>query len=399
MARRDANSAAFRRPVGPTSPSGPRTYTAPLAAVFMALALPAGADIAGVPAGQMGSGMGHAGSHVMVPPPASIMGATMIPQGSFMVNFIPMWMHMDGLQDGTDRISDAAAVTTVPNRFAGQPMPGYPMMKQPAYLRAVPTDMDMSGQMLGFMYGLTDSVNLMVMGTYLQKSMTMQVYKGATGSVPLGTSKASTEGFGDTVATAMVRLLDRPNQEVHFNLGIGLPTGDITQSGTMLMPNGMRMNMRLAYGMQLGDGTYDFLPSLVYTGRDKAITWGAILRGRYPMDNNDEGWRIGNLTQLTAWGGYDFDSHFTGTLRIAGTTVDSIHGQDPLITGPSPGANPDFYGGDMAEAFVGLIAKFKTFGNHQARIAAEVGMPFYQDLNGVQLAQSWSLSLSLMAHF
>jgi hypothetical protein len=141
-------------------------------------------------------------SPVMVTPPASIMGAVMLPQGHFMDNFMPMWMHMDGLGMGTDDVSPDQVVTTVPNRFAGQPMPGFPMMRQPAYIRSVPQSMDMSGQMLGLMYGLTDSVNLMVMGTYLEKDMTMLTYRGASGDVALGTSGVSTKGFGDTSARA-----------------------------------------------------------------------------------------------------------------------------------------------------------------------------------------------------
>ena len=148
-----------------------------------ALALPASGHMGGtsdMPAGEAAgmaaatnSGMAHSGAHIMVPPPASIMGAVMIPKGAFIVNFVPMWMHMDGLRQGTGAVSGATVVTAVPNRFAGQPMPGYPMIKQPAYLRAVPTEMDMSAQMLGVMYGLTDSINLMLMGTYIQKDMTM----------------------------------------------------------------------------------------------------------------------------------------------------------------------------------------------------------------------------------
>jgi hypothetical protein len=38
-------------------------------------------------------------------------------------------------------------------------------------------------------------------------------------------------------------------------------------------------------------------------------------------------------------------------------------------------------------------------GMGKGRIAAEVGLPLYQDLNGVQAAPAWSVTLSLMAHF
>jgi hypothetical protein len=338
-------------------------------------------------------------AHVMVTPPAGIMGAVMLQKGHFMVNFMPMWMHMDGLGMGTDDVSSNQVVTTVPNRFAGQPMPGFPRMRQPAYIRSAPQKMDMSGQMLGLMYGLTDSVNLMVMGTYLEKEMTMLTYRGATGEVPLGTSSVSTQGFGDTTASVLVRLYEDSLQEAHLILGLSLPTGSITERGIMLSPTGMRMNMRLAYGMQLGDGTYDVLPGLVYTGRKGNITWGAIYRGRYPLESNSEGWRRGNWSQLTGWAGYDFVPRLTGTVRISGTTAGSIRGMDPLITGPCTGANPDFYGGDSIDALIGLSGKVIVPGVGKGRIAAEVGFPLYQNLNGVQAQQDWSLTLSFMGHF
>jgi hypothetical protein len=338
-------------------------------------------------------------SHIMVTPPASIMGAVMLQKGHFMVNFIPMWMSMDGLRMGTDKVSPEEVVTTVPNRFAGQPMPGYPMMKQPSYIRLVPESMDMSGQMLGLMYGLTDNVNLMVMATYLEKSMTMQTYAGGMGATLLGTSSASSQGFGDTSASVLVRLYEDSLQEAHLILGLSLPTGSITERDTMLSSSGIWMNMRLAYGMQLGDGTYDALPSLVYTGRKGRTTWGGIYRGRYPLETNDEGWRLGNWSQLTGWAGYDFMPRLTGTLRIAGTTADSIHGMDPQITGPSTGANPDFYGGDTIDALVGLSGKVAIPGIGKGRVAVEFGLPLYQRLNGVQAEQDWSLTFSFMGHF
>jgi hypothetical protein len=220
-----------------------------------------------------------------------------------MVNFMPMWMHMDGLGMGTEDVSSNQVVTTVPNRFAGQPMPGFPTMRQPAYIRSAPQKMDMSGQMLGLMYGLTDSVNLMVMGTYLEKEMTMLTYRGATGEVPLGTSSVSTQGFGDTTASVLVRLYEDGLQEAHLILGLSLPSGSITERGIMLSPTGMRMNMRLAYGMQLGDGTYDALPGLVYTGRKGNITWGGHLPWTLSVGEQQRGLAARKLEPAHGLGG------------------------------------------------------------------------------------------------
>ena len=340
------------------------------------------------------------GFHCMGCMPAPIMGAVMIPKGAVMTNFIAMWMHNDGPGMGTGGVTPEQVVTTVPNRFAGMPMPGYPAMKQPALLRTAPLDMDMNAQMLGVMYGVSNTVNLMIMPTYVEKDMTMLVFKGATGTTRLGTSKVSAEGPGDTTASALVRLYEVPNHEVHIMLGAGLPTGSITQSGYMLSPSGITMKMRLNYGMQPGDGTIDAAPAAFYTGKDGKYNWGAMYRGRLPLQQaNGEGWRIGNMNQLTGWAGYALAPWLTGTVRLAGTAQDAVHGLDTQITGPAPGANPDFYGGESINAFAGLSAKGEIPGIGKGRVAVEFGVPLYQRVNGVQAQQDWALSLSAMAHF
>lgn len=345
-------------------------------------------------------GMHSEGFHCMGCAPASIMGSVMIPKGSVMSNFIPMWMHNDGLGMGTSSVTAEQVVTTVPNRFAGMPMPGYPDMKQPALLRSVPTEMNMNSQMLGVMYGASNTVNLMIMPTYVEKDMTMLVFKGATGTTRLGTSKVSDEGLGDTTASVLVRLYEAPNHEVHIQLGAGLPTGSITESGYMLTPSGMTMRMRLNYGMQLGDGTIDAAPSAFYNGKDGKYYWGLMYRGRLPLQQaNNEGWRMGDMNQVTGWAGYAVAPWLTGTVRLAATAQDAVHGLDPQITGPNPGANPNFYGGESINAFAGLSARGEIPGIAKGRIAVEFGVPLYQRVNGVQAQQDWSLSLSAMAHF
>jgi hypothetical protein len=258
----------------------------------------------------------------------------------------------------------------------------------------------MNSQMLGIMYGASNTVNFMIMPTYVEKDMNMLVFRGATGTARLGTSKVSVEGFGDTTASALVRLYNSPNHEVHVMLGAGLPTGSVTQSGYMLSPSGIMMKMRLNYGMQPGDGTFDAAPAAFYSGKAGKYFWGLMYRGRLPLQPvNSEGWRMGNMNQVTGWAGYQLAPWLCGTVRLAATAQESIHGLDSQITGPAPGANPDFYGGESLNAFAGLSARGEIPGIGRGRVAVEFGVPLYQRVNGVQAQQDWSLSLSAMAHF
>ncbi len=95
---------------------------------------------------------GHGGGHGSAP--AGVMGAHMVPAGAMMVSYSPMFMHMEGNKIGTTDVSPET-IATLPNRFSP------PHAK---FLRIVPTAMDMQMHMLGAMFGLSDSLKLMVKG-------------------------------------------------------------------------------------------------------------------------------------------------------------------------------------------------------------------------------------------
>ena len=58
------------------------------------------------------------------------------------------------------------------------------------------------------------------------------------------------------------------------------------------------------YGMQLGSGTWDFLPSLTYTGACRRVSFGAQASGTVRLEHeNDSGYALGDVFQASAWGG------------------------------------------------------------------------------------------------
>jgi hypothetical protein len=327
--------------------------------------------------------------------PAGLMGVYMAKQGHFMLNYMPMWMHMSGMQSGTNSISTSQVAS----------MPAGGNNASPQTYRIVPTQMSANAQMLGGMYGITDDINVMVMGSYMFKNMSMLTYQGMSGSTPLGSSTTTTEGWGDTSAKVMVKLFEEGGHEVHVLGGISIPTGSITQTGSMLSPKNYMMNMRLMYGMQLGDGTYDALPSIVYTGHHQDFSWGLMYQGRYPMQSyNGQGWRIGNFNEGTGWLAYNITHHFAATARVSGSTQQAISGHDPQIQGLSTGVNPNNYGGQVVNGLVGLAGRMPLSmvgipGGGAARIAFEFGAPMYVNVNGVQSPEKWLLNLSAAAHF
>jgi hypothetical protein len=340
-----------------------------------------------------GSGEVH-----LTQPPAGLMGVYMAQEGRFMFNYMPMWMNMSGVQSGTSSMTPTQVATTVPAYGTAMGMGG------PQTVRLVPTQMSANAQMLGGMYGLTKNINLMVMGSYMFKNMSMTTFQGRTGSTQLGSSTVTTGGWGDTATSVLVKLFEGYGQEVHAIAGVSIPTGSITETGQMLSISNTMMNMRLMYGMQLGDGTYDALPGLVYTGNYGDFSWGLMYRARFPMQSyNSQGWRMGNFNEGTGWVGYAITHHINATFRITGSTQLAISGADPQITGLSTGVNPNNYGGQVVNGLIGISGRMPLsmigLSRGGMRIALEGGAPFYTNVYGVQSPEKWLINLSAAVHF
>ncbi len=330
---------------------------------------------------QVAGGMPHC-SNSNATLPAGVSAAAMVCQGQFMAMYMPRYMNMEGNYIGTDKISTATILST-PNISGGGPK----------YLRFVPNSMDAQMHMLGVTYGVTDAINIMVMGSYVDKDMPMTTYN-MMGTKALGTQTYSTDGFGDVSVMGMVRLYEDGINHIHLNFGLSLPTGSTTEQMNMLSPMGSYMAMRANYGMQLGTGTYDFLPGVTYTGAKDLWSWGTLYRGRFALDSN-QGYHWGDINQLTGWLGYTFFPGITATTRIAGTVQGKIDGKDPEIFGGMQGAYPGWYGGERVDLFGGIEIAGHQFGLGHAKLAIEAGFPLYQDLNGPQIGENWQLNAAL----
>ena len=322
------------------------------------------------------------------PPPVGVNLAHALPAGKLVTMYTRGFMHLEGLKIGREEVTPEQVVTTVPNRFFGLP-------EQPPTLRIVPLKANMQTQMMGAVYGLADGISLFVAGSYVDKTQELLTFKGPAGTTRLGTATQHTEGFGDTRAGAVLRLYQAPGVNLTGILGLTIPTGALDEIAFPLTPMGMRVARRANYGLQLGTGTYDGLLGLTYMGQSGPLGWGAAYRGRIPLESeNDEGYRWSDQHVLTGWLSYAFTQGLSGTARLEGSTQDPIEGIDPKIIGPARGANPDFYGGERIEAFLGLNATTMLAGIGAARVGIEAGTPLYENVEGPQLSKEWSLQFT-----
>lgn len=310
--------------------------------------------------------------------PIGVMAEHTHKQGEWMLSYRFQHMEMEGSLINDNEVAPEEIVSTVPNRFFGSPM-------QPPTLRVVPTRMTMNMHMFGGMYAPADWLTLMVMGMYVEKDMDHLTFMGPVGTTRRGSFATKTSGFGDTRVTGMFEVFHKGALKVQLNAGLSLPTGSITKEGTILTPMGTTPLVRLPYTMQLGSGTYDFLPGIVFTANHDQWNWGAQYAGTFRLGRNDENYSLGDKHIVTSWVSYRWLDCLSTSVRAQGEKLKRIDGIDSNIIGPVQTANPDFQGGDTVTILFGfnLVGQSGALRGH--RLAFEAGFPVHQDLNGPQL--------------
>lgn len=283
-------------------------------------------------------------------------------EGEFMMSFRYMRMNMDQNRTGTTTQSNASVLGQFP---------------------IAPTDMHTNMYMFSAMYGFNQTVTLMAMIPYVEKSMNHVTRPG-------GQFQTESGAFGDIKLATLWRLLavEAPSlgtHRFHLNIGVSLPTGDLqpfdgTPMGVALLP----------YPMRLGSGTVDFLPGLTYTGQTPNYSWGLQALGTHRIGTNKFGYSLGNNYNVTGWAARRWSNWISTSVRFNYGWWDDYSGRDarlnPMMV---PTADPLRRGGQRLDVMGGLNFLFPEWKGIENRIAVEGGVPIYQDLAGPQLETDW----------
>ncbi len=345
-------------------------------------------------------GQAHAHHHHHgAPAPAGVMFSHLIPAGQTMVGYRYMWSRQAGdMLRGTAYASDADIVRNgCTAGFTGR-------------CRVNPIEMNMGMHMLDLMYAPYDWLNLMLMPQFMDMDMNVRMLDGVRyNAMKDHLHIHETGGVGDLGMYALFRLFSSANHNANLSLGVTAPTGSVDETLRRIH----RIDKGLIhYGMQLGSGTWDFKPSLTYTGVDGTWSWGAQMNGTVRMESsNESGYALGNAFQSSAWGGYNVLSWLTASLRWAFTYQGQIQGQFYPTPGVADGrlvdnvnmgsrANPsvgamDFpgsYGGRYWDVGFGLSAVVPNGSFQGHRFGVEWLQPVMDDVNGYQQARVGALS-------
>ncbi|MDA7614523.1 transporter [Verrucomicrobiales bacterium] len=183
---------------------------------------------------------------------------------------------MEQNYDGSSRVSDSEILSPTSGNYL-----------------VAPQWMDMEMHMFGLMISPIDHLTLMLMIPYASKEMGHLRRDGVE-------FLTKSEGWGDLKLSGIYELYHGHRTTWLLNLGLSLPTGSTSEEDFIPGPG----ETRLPYPMQIGSGTWDLLPGITYLEQADTWSWGAQLSGVIRLGENDEGYTLGNVGQLTAWGAY-----------------------------------------------------------------------------------------------
>ena len=331
-----------------------------------------------------GAGGGHDHHHHHgAPIPAGVMFGHMMPKADdIMVGYRFTHSSQSGdILGGSNTVSDVEIVRNACEGF-----------KNGCLLK--PTKMNMDMHMLDLMYAPTDWLNLMLMPQLMSMEMDMsqplrrfvdQAEENEIGG-HAGATHTSYD-LGDTVVTALVKVLDTGRHHIHLGLGVSAPTGGIdAKLGDETFQD---------YGMQLGSGTWDFKPSLTYTGQFENWSWGAQLSGVKRLEKNRYDYAYGDIFQATAWGSCQVFGWLSASVRGLYTNQGKLEGRtNQTLQNTATVDYPSNYGGRFWDVGFGLNAFVPQgpFAGHS--VSFEWLQPVSTDFNGYQLERDGALSVT-----
>lgn len=313
------------------------------------------------------------------PVPAGIMLAHVHERNQWMFSYRYMNMQMQGTMSGRKYMEAGDVFKT--------------------YLMS-PENMRMNMHMMMVMYGITDRITVMGMGSFmsLQMNMSMFALSHHHGSgTSDGQHQMRTSGVGDVELHGLVAIVKNSHHQLVSSMGFNLPLGSIAHEGEK--DDMFYDRQRLPYNMQTGSGSFELIPGITWIYTHANLSCAAQVTGTWRTGVNKNGYQWGNEMGINTWLAYNWWKMLGTSARIEGTGSGCIKGYDrTLYVYNEPAANPYNYGGKKLNVYAGLHFKALKGRLSQHVLGFEYGWPLYQDYNGIQMPMtqmlnaSWSLT-------
>lgn len=204
------------------------------------------------------------------------------------------------------------------------------------------------------------------------------------------------EGIGDITINPSFVAYNEKGHTITLHTGLSLPVGSIDEKGDTPAPGSMN---QLPYTMQIGSGTFDYLPGITYVYNAGKTRWGAQALGTVRLGKNDRDYALGNRLSLSTWVRTRVSEWLEPSLTVSAQVWDRISGIDKDFRQyrggffPATVTDPSNFGGEKIIVTGGLtFLGQNNFANHS--LGVSYGAPIYQRLNGPQPREIWRMSFS-----
>ena len=320
------------------------------------------------------------------PPPSGLFGVYAFPEKGQYVTGVNFQQHkFSGMLQGSTSVTEADVGS--------------------ATLQITPDSAQANVIMPFINYTVDDKIALVALAPLIEKKTELRSFfhhPTATDGL-VGVNTVKSKGLGDVKFGALYKAYNSEDNKhnVIIDAVLSAPTGSITEEDMALLPftapgvinvNDIKVSKRLAYGMQLGGGTWDAMVGAAYWGKEDKWGYGAQYLATIPLeDKNSEGWRFGDKHELTAWGSYSWEPTLVSSFRLRGEHQDGMEGSAAVLAGmPALGANTANYGGRIIEGSIGVNYMYAPAKN----ISIEYITPLSQDRNGIQADKESAIAIS-----
>ncbi|GIW41384.1 MAG: hypothetical protein KatS3mg076_1961 [Candidatus Binatia bacterium] len=295
--------------------------------------------------------------------PAGVGASYSYPAGRWSLEYRYERLSFGGLRDGEKDLVPAQVLADFP---------------------AVMTEMDAETHVLRARYALGDRWTVFSLFSFALRSMEVRTREGRK-------VRLDSEGAGDWHTGLSRFLYENGPHELHLEAGLGLPTGSIDEKDRWI--DGARR--KLPYPLQLGSGTFDLRPAVVYLGMQGPWSWGLYPAGTLRLGKNSAGYDLGDTLEVSGWAARKWTPWLSTSLRFSAEIRPNIRGRDADLDPASlPAADPDRMGGERVDLLFGFqLSRARGFlGGH--RLGLEAGLPVHESLEGPQLERDWRLYLA-----
>jgi len=301
-----------------------------------------------------------------------VLGDRLLPAGTFMVGYTFEQADYDGVQFGSDEISEL----DVWNVF------GYTV---------TPFDRRDRGHRLQLAYGATDQLTI-------RGSATLRDFQRDILTEDLELARTENDGIGDVELEAMLEAYASNSFRAHVSLGVELPTGTFDENGDNALLGAVPT--RLPYNMQTGVGSLSVVPGVTIATQNEFGTVGLQARARFRVDENDAGWKAGDEILAKLWAGYRLNDVLALTTGIRVQRFNSIEGFDPALDPLfDPASDIILSGGTIVSAPLGATVAIDSGLLEGSVIAAEIDWPIHQDYDQVRITAQRTLRITVSRAF